>query len=227
MTYSAKTAYRDDSMANVYEQRRFRNWPGRVGGDLEKSKMLAGLKHLGIGRNKVVLDVPSGTGRLTSAALGEGYHAIGVDVSSAMLRQGFMLHGLDSAPAFVGAVAGDIENLPLADDSVDAVMSLRLMGHLPRDAKERALREMLRVARVGIVVMFARRTPLLRVKREAMWRLGMRPQALHWYDETDGDIRALISSVGADVVGHEDLLGPFAESRMYAIRPKVKTACAS
>ncbi len=227
MTYSAKTAYQDDSIADVYEQRRFRNWSGRVGGDLEKTRMLAGLKHLGIGPNSVVVDVPAGTGRLTSAALDHGYHAIGVDVSPAMLRQGFLLHGLNNAPAFVGAITGDIENLPLADSSVDAVMSLRLMGHLPSDAKERALKEMLRISRVGIVVMFARRTPLLRAKREAMWRLGMRPQALHWYDETDQDIRALIAGVGADVVGHEDLLGPFAESRMYAIRPKVKTPCAS
>ena len=227
MTYSAKTVYRDDTIATGYEQRRFRSWPGRVAGDLEKSKMLAGLKQLGVGRNAVVLDVPAGTGRLTSAAIEHGYQAIGVDVSSAMLRQGFTLHSLDRVQAFVGAVAGDIENLPLTDGSVDAVMSLRLMGHLPRAAKERALREMLRVSRVGAVVMFVRRTPFLRVKREALWRLGMRPRAQHWYDETDQDIRALISSVGGEVVDHEDLLGPFAESRVYAIRSTGHSSCES
>jgi ubiquinone/menaquinone biosynthesis C-methylase UbiE len=227
MTYSAKTAYRDDTIATVYEQRRFRNWPGRVGGDLEKKKMLAGLKQLGVGPNALVVDVPAGTGRLTSAAIQHGYQAVGIDVSSAMLRQGFLLHNLDDAQAFVGAVAGDIENLPLSDGAVDAVLSLRLMGHLPKEAKERALREMLRVARIGAVVMFARRTPLLQVKREAMWRLGMRPKAQHWYDETDRDIRALVSSVGGEVVAYEDLLGPFAESRMYAIRAKGQSRCAS
>ena len=220
MTYSAKTAYRDDNIATVYEERRFRNWSGRIGGDLEKSKMLDGLKQLGVAKNAVVLDVPAGTGRLTRAAIEDGYQAIGVDVSSAMLRQGFVLHGLDDVQAFVGAVAGDIESLPLTDGSVDAVLSLRLMGHLPKEAKVRALREMLRVARVGVVVMFARRTPFLRAKREAMWRLGLRPKAQHWYDETDQDIRALVSGVGGEIVSHEDLLGPFAESRMYAIRTR-------
>jgi ubiquinone/menaquinone biosynthesis C-methylase UbiE len=223
MTYSAKTAYRDSNIATVYEERRFRNWPGRVGGDLEKNKMLAGLKQLGVRQNSVVLDVPAGTGRLTRAAIEHGYQAIGVDVSSAMLRQGFILHGLDSIETFVGAVAGDIENLPLSAGSVDAVLSLRLMGHLPMDAKVRALREMLRVARVGVVVMFARRTPFLRLKREAMWRMGVRPKAQHWYDETDGDIRALIAGVGGEIVSHEDLLGPFAESRMYAIRQRIQS----
>jgi ubiquinone/menaquinone biosynthesis C-methylase UbiE len=223
MTYSAKTAYRDNNIATVYEERRFRNWSGRVGGDLEKSKMLAGLKQLGVHQNSVVLDVPAGTGRLTRAAIEHGYQAIGVDVSSAMLRQGFILHGLDSVETFVGAVAGDIERLPLSDGSVDAVLSLRLMGHLPKDAKVRALREMLRVARVGAVVMFVRRTPFLRLKREAMWRMGVRPKAQHWYDETDEDIRALIAGVGGEIVSHEDLLGPFAESRMYAIRQRIES----
>jgi ubiquinone/menaquinone biosynthesis C-methylase UbiE len=185
--------------------------------------MLAGLKQLGVHQNSVVLDVPAGTGRLTRAAIEHGYQAIGVDVSSAMLRQGFILHGLDSVETFVGAVAGDIERLPLSDGSVDAVLSLRLMGHLPKDAKVRALREMLRVARVGAVVMFVRRTPFLRLKREAMWRMGVRPKAQHWYDETDEDIRALIAGVGGEIVSHEDLLGPFAESRMYAIRQRIES----
>jgi ubiquinone/menaquinone biosynthesis C-methylase UbiE len=223
MSYSARTAYRDERIATAYEERRFRNWTGRVGGDLEKSKMLAGVKLLGIGEHATVLDVPAGTGRLTRAAIEQGYRAMGVDVSSAMLRQGFALHDLDESANFVGAVAGDIENLPLADNAVDAVMSLRLMGHLPKETKLRALREMLRVARVGIVVMFARRTPFLRFKREALWRLGVRPKAAHWYDDTDQEVRDLVSTVGAEVISHEDLLGPFAESRMYAIRSRART----
>lgn len=223
MTYTAKTVYRDDRIATVYEQRRFRNWPGRLAGDLEKTKMLAGLKRLGVPHNAVVLDVPAGTGRLTNAAIEHGYRAIGMDVSSAMLRQGFVLHGLAKTQSFVGAAAGDIENLPLSDGSVDAVMCLRLMGHLPAEAKQEALREMLRVARVGIVVMFVRRTSFLRLKRETLWRLGLRPGAEPWYDETDRDIRELVSSVSAEVVYHDDLLGPFAESRVYAIRVRVQS----
>jgi len=58
MSYSAKTVYRDDKLANAYEDHRFRSWSGRLAGDLEKSTMLAGLKHLGAGPNALVLDVP-------------------------------------------------------------------------------------------------------------------------------------------------------------------------
>ena len=220
MTYSAKTVYRDDSIANVYEQRRFQSWQGRFAGMLETQRMVSGLKRLGVEKGAIVLDVPAGTGRLTNCVVQEGYRAVGIDVSSAMLRQGFSLHDLDAQPSFVGALAGDIENLPLADESVDAVLSLRLMGHLPLATKERALREILRVSRVGAVVMFARRTPFLRLKRTATWWLGTRPRAAHWFDETDAEIRALVDRIGGEIVDHEDLLGPLAESRAYAMRPR-------
>ena len=220
MNYSARTAYREDAVANVYEQRRFRTWSGRMAGRLETQRMLSGLKRLGVQPNAVVLDVPAGTGRLTRCLIDEGYRAIGLDISSAMLRQAFMLHGLRSEETFLGAASADVERLPLADRSVDAVLSLRLMGHLPVAAKQRAIGEMLRVSRLGAVVMFSRRTTLLRLKRSAMWRIGSRPKAQHWFDETDAEIRALVEGVGGEVLGFDDLLGPLAESRAYAIRTR-------
>ncbi len=220
MNYSAKVVYRDRNLAASYERERFGHWIGRYIGNLEKRRMLAGLKRLGVTPNAVVLDVPAGTGRLTSSALDAGYRAVGVDVSSAMLREGFKEHQLDSAREFIGAASGDIENLPLRPDSVDAVMSLRLMGHLPPGTKEQAIREILRVSRVGAVVMFSRRTAFLRLKRQMFWRLGVRRAADRWYDATDPEIRALVGRAGGEVIGHSDVFGPFAESRAYVIRPK-------
>jgi ubiquinone/menaquinone biosynthesis C-methylase UbiE len=207
-------------MASGYEQERFGNRIGRWVGNLEKRRMLAGLKRLGVAPNAVVLDVPAGTGRLTSSTIDAGYRAIGMDVSSAMLREGFTTHQLDSAQEFLGAASGDIENIPLRGRSVDAVLSLRLMGHLPPATKEQAIREILRVTRVGAVVMFSRRTAFLRLKRQMFWRLGVRRAADRWYDETDTEIRALIIRAGGEVLGHSDVLGPLAESRAYVIRPR-------
>jgi len=218
MNYSAKTVYRDDAVADAYEQHRFQTWKGRKAGDLETQRMVSGLKRLGVKPQGVVVDVPAGTGRLSRRLLDEGFRAVGMDISSAMLRQGFALHGLGGDDAFIGATSADVEHLPLATASVDAVVSLRLMGHLPPATKERAVAEMLRVARVGAVVMFVRRTGLLRLKRQAMWTIGARPKAAHWFDETDQEIRELIERAGGEVAGYEDLLGPFAESRAYSIR---------
>ena len=220
MNYSAKTVYRDDAVASVYEDRRFRSWSGRTAGELETTRMLAGLKRLGVKPQAVVVDVPAGTGRLTRRLIDEGFRPIGMDISRAMLRQGFGLHGLGAEASFVGAANADIERMPLGDAAVDAVLSLRLMGHLPVPVKERAIAEMLRVSRSGAVIMFARRTGLLRLKRAAMWMVGARPKATHWFDETDAQIRDLVTRVGGEVLGYDDLLGPLAESRAYAIRRK-------
>ena len=218
MNYSAKTVYRDIAVADVYEQRRFQTWKGRKAGDLETQRMVSGLHRLGVKPDGVVVDVPAGTGRLTRRLLDEGFQAVGMDISSAMLRQGFAIHGLGAEEAFLGATSADVEHLPLASGSVDAVVSLRLMGHLPPATKERAVAEMLRVSRVGAVVMFVRRTGLLRLKRQAMWSIGARPKAEHWFDQTDQEIREMIERIGGEVVAFEDLLGPFAESRAYSIR---------
>ena len=218
MNYSAKTVYRDNAVADAYEEHRFQSWKGRKAGDLETQRMISGLERLGLQPNAVVVDVPAGTGRLSRRLLDAGYRTLGMDISSAMLRQGFALHGLGEEQAFIGATSADVEHLPLPDQSVDAVVSLRLMGHLPPATKERAVAEMLRVAKVGAVVMFVRRTGLLRLKRSAMWTIGARPRAAHWFDETDQEIRELVGRAGGEVVSYEDLLGPFAESRAYAIR---------
>ena len=220
INYSAKVVYRASTVASSYEQERFGHFMGRLVGNLEKRRMLAGLKRLGVAPNALILDVPAGTGRLTSSALDAGYRAVGVDVSSAMLREGFIAHQLGSAREFIGAASGDIESLPLRPDSVDAVMSLRLMGHLPPQTKEQAIREILRVARVGAVVMFSRRTAFLRMKRWVFWRLGVRQRADRWFDETDHEIRELVTRAGGEVLESADVLGPFAESRAYMIRPQ-------
>jgi hypothetical protein len=39
-----------------------------------------------------------------------------------------------------------------------------------------------------------------------------------WYDETDTAIAGLIESAGGSVLRTIDLLGPFAESRLYVIQ---------
>ena len=220
MNYSAKTVYRDRAVADGYEQHRFRSWKGRKAGHLETVRMLAGLKRLGVRPNGLVVDVPAGTGRLSRRLLDEGYRAIGMDISLQMLRQAFDLHALGCESAFIGATSADVEYLPLPNQSVDAVVSLRLMGHLPPTVKERAIAEMLRVSRAGAVVMFARKTSLLRFKRSAQWMIGARPKATAWFDETHDEIGNLIARIGGEVVGYDDLLGPFAESRAYAIRTR-------
>ncbi len=138
--------------------------------DARKQRALrAAFEHLGA--FETVLDVPCGTGRMTRV-LGEGRTYLGLDLAAAMLVEARERH------ADARYAVADLTRLPLADRCVDVAVCVRLM-HLVRDPALRVafLRELARVARIGVVVDFRHdrsvRTWLGRVRA----RLGLRARA--------------------------------------------------
>jgi ubiquinone/menaquinone biosynthesis C-methylase UbiE len=72
---------------------------------------------------------------------------IGVDISASMLQQAQQRHA-----ARLGLVQADIERLPFMNNAVDAVVSYRLMAHLPGPVRQTALREMARVTQGPLII---------------------------------------------------------------------------
>ena len=102
-----------------------------------------------------VLDIASGNGNATLAAARSGAHALGVDYVPALLEDGRVraaAEGLD-----VEFRLGDAEELPVADDSVDAVLSV--YGVMFAPDHRRTASEIVRVARSGAKVGLASWTP--------------------------------------------------------------------
>ncbi|WP_426592592.1 class I SAM-dependent methyltransferase [Cellulomonas sp. McL0617] len=102
-----------------------------------------------------VLDVACGNGNATLAAARSGAHAIGVDYVPALLEDGrarAVAEGLD-----VEFRLGDAEQLPVADDSVDAVLSV--FGTMFAPDHRSTADEIVRVSRPGGTVALASWTP--------------------------------------------------------------------
>ncbi len=162
------SVYGDAEHARAYATR----WDSRRGRarDARKQRALeAAFAHLGPFES--VLDAPCGTGRMTTFLGARGTY-LGIDLAPAMLHEARERHP-DARYA-----AGDLTRLPLADRSVDVAVCIRLM-HLVRDPALRIafLRELARVARIGVVVDFrhdrAVRTWLGRLRAH----LGLRARA--------------------------------------------------
>lgn len=102
-----------------------------------------------------VLDVACGNGNATLAAARSGTHVLGVDYVPALLEDGrerALAEGLD-----VEFRLGDAEDLPVADDSMDAVLSV--FGAMFAPDHQRTADEIRRVARPGATVGLASWTP--------------------------------------------------------------------
>jgi len=87
--------------------------------------------------DSLVLDAGCGSGRIFRYELAPGCRVVGVDIGQE----------LRDNPNVADRVRGDVQRLPFADASFDAVLSSHVMEHLPRP--DEALTEVARVLKPG------------------------------------------------------------------------------
>ncbi len=103
----------------------------------------------GIEEGNIVLDLGSGAGIdafIARARVGETGQVVGVDFTPEMVakaKQNARKLGFEN----VGFIEGDIEDLPIEDESVDVIISNCVLNLVPN--KSRSFREMYRVTRPG------------------------------------------------------------------------------
>ncbi len=146
--------YKTDDYAKYYSNKHESSLARRVSNFFERQMVKRALTR--ISRQKpfqTVLDCPSGTGRFLPTLSSFNVSVVTMDTSDQMLQQGrkhFSLFDASPTPA-----AGSAFELPLSDDAVDVVLCSRLLHHIPdQQAREKILRELARVARVGVVISF-------------------------------------------------------------------------
>jgi SAM-dependent methyltransferase len=96
---------------------------------------------------RTVLDAGVGTGRFAVPLLARHFKVVGVDLSMGMMIRA-------RAKGITALVRGDLRQLPLKSDSVDAVFTAHVLQLLP-DVRE-VFQEMGRIARQEVVVLLPR-----------------------------------------------------------------------
>lgn len=207
--------YCDPDSAEHYDER----WSGRRGRRRDARKVAAIERALGTlglsGQDLTVLDAPAGTGRFRTLWSAGRHRVVGLDGSLAMLtvaqRRGW--------PGML--VAGDLGALPMR--SVDVAVCIRFF-HLVRDAEDRRhfLRELARVARVGVVIDVRHGLTLRglgRAVRRGFGRLAGRAGPRRWPSPSEWVHE--VESAGLQVVGSVPVRRPLwlSDKLLLACRP--------
>jgi demethylmenaquinone methyltransferase/2-methoxy-6-polyprenyl-1,4-benzoquinol methylase/ArsR family transcriptional regulator len=142
-----------------------------------------------------LLDLGAGTGRMLELFAPLAEHAIGVDLSSAMLA---VARGRleENGARNVDLRQGDLYALPVPRDSFDLAIMHQVLHYL--DDPARAVREAARALSPGgrlLIVDFAPHDEEALRERHAHRRLGF----------SDGEVRGLLAQAGLETVFHRDL----------------------
>lgn len=99
-----------------------------------------------------VVDVPCGNGRMTQLANRSDLHVLALDFNQSMLKA---MAGRVGTHRVAGRARADITALPLAADSIDLFINMRLMHHIPdRGTQVQMYRQIARVTRGEVVTSF-------------------------------------------------------------------------
>ncbi len=136
------------------------DWTPRTGTTLDavgapESTDLAVLLELLDPDGRDIVDVGCGGGALVRALAERGARAVGIETSNAQLEQA----RAQTAGPGVSYAVGRAEELPIAADSVDAVVFMRSLHHVPPRGHGAALSEAARVLRPGGVLYVAEPLP--------------------------------------------------------------------
>lgn len=167
--------YRSAQVAEDYDFHRFSS-PERQKRNARKWAAIR--KALSQARDaRVILDLPCGTGRFTGALAREGYEVVGSDISHEMLHKAASLRQAPredgSEPVIRGYLQANAERLPLRDDALDCVVSIRFMMHVDPATRVRMLREFRRVSRRWVVIDYRHKYTFRYVLTHTFGKLGL------------------------------------------------------
>jgi 2-polyprenyl-3-methyl-5-hydroxy-6-metoxy-1,4-benzoquinol methylase len=162
--------YRSSQVAEDYDFHRFSS-PERQKRNARKwAAIRKALAHAtGV---RTILDLPCGTGRFTGALAREGFEVVGSDISHEMLHKAASIPDGQQA-AIRGYVQANAEHLPLRNDSLDCVVSIRFMMHVDPATRVRMLREFGRVSRRWVVIDYRHCYTFRYVLTHTLGRLGL------------------------------------------------------
>lgn len=145
--YKAKQRYQNTKYAENYDKSRFTSIFGKIAHAIDVRALNKAASKFKTGSQ--ILDIPCGTGRITTHLANKGFKVAGVDISNEMIE---VAKKKDYSDNLLSFKAGPAEKIPYSDNSFDHLTSCRFFIHLPSEARIESLREFSRVSKGNIIV---------------------------------------------------------------------------
>ncbi|CDX46501.1 putative Methyltransferase type 11 [Mesorhizobium sp. ORS 3359] len=127
-----------------------------------------------------VLDVPCGTGKLADVLSRHDCQVMAADISMEMMALAKTAYA--GRPGFQGFVRCDITQLPMADESFDTVICLRLIHLIPPHLRRKIINELARVTSRRLIVSYGLASRFQRIRLRLRRLITGRVSAPHPVD---------------------------------------------
>ncbi len=143
-----RRGYVNNNVVEKYDKERFSSLAGRVFNFLEKSQIKKTIMHCRNKKMKTFMDIPCGTGRITSLYKEVGVPCIAADISEEMLNRAKERLGED----YIVYRKEEITKINMKDSEVDVISCIRLLHHLDWEDRVNILEELRRVTRKFLIL---------------------------------------------------------------------------
>lgn len=182
--------YQQSSIAEEYDQVRFKSLAGRVFNSLEQRCLK--LAFAGLPPTSVLCDVPVGTGRLAQGLLEMGFRVHGIDISPDMLA--VAQRKLAPYGNKFTVEVGDARTLGASGPQFDAALCARVLMHFPLSEQAEFLAGVTRATRERVVFTQSLDSAYHRFRRFIKKLLGHQKPAI--YPISNSQIRTLLTLSG-------------------------------
>jgi len=216
MEYKARERYQDKQIVQQYDEQRFRSLKGRLTDWLEKSAMIRAVRYANISPPAILLDIPCGTGRLSSELAQAQYRIIAGDISVSMLQMSRMKIRTVNSNFPMTYTVLDAVKLPFIPAIFDAVVSLRLFGHVPPPIRSQMIQEFARVSKHYLIIAYYHRNCLqgwLRIRKR-------KTTGIPWYPVSFAEIDRELEQAGLDRIKIFPMLLGISETVVVVARKK-------
>lgn len=212
----ATNHYKEIAVAERYDAIRFNSLSGKIFNRLERGAIRAAFTE--IPKDTLVLDVPSGTGRLAEELLESGYKVYGVDISEAMLevaRRKLTRFG----DRFQTAAADVRELAKTKHEKYDATLCARVLMHFPLDEQITFLKSVVSLTRGRVVFTQSYSSPYQRFRRKIKKLLGHQVPSV--YPITEEDLQKLLQESGLLEIRRHRIV-PFISELIVVVAEPIK-----